>query len=280
MSLPHRINRGASRVRRVIEERWSPLRFRNLAYPVAVVLLLSMSGVLSAYLEYRNNWIAGWVGEALDRSNERRARTGAIWKHLDARAEVRDSLRTVEAPVAGGLPSAVADARFDLDRVPETGMPSFIAVWRTELSENASRETRELIGSVSDFKKGLSLLRMADLPDVRYRARIRRRIDALYRHAGESEWRAEADAMAIADSIRADVRERLTRGFIEQFRSDERQRLLEEYRSGLVSQILIQSGLGIYHGELVYVDPERGSVRFEVQPGVIEGLFGDKGGHP
>ena len=280
MSLPHCINRGVCRVRRVIEERWSPLRFRNLAYPVAVVLLLSMSGVLSAYLEYRNNWIAGWVGEVLDRNNERRARTGAIWKHLGARAEVRDSLRTVEAPVAGGLPRAVADARFDLDRVPETGMPSFIAVWRTGLLENASRETRELIGSVSDFKKGLSLLRMADLPDVRYRARIRRRIDALYRHAGESEWRAEADAIAIADSIRADVRERLERGFIEQFRSDERQRLVEEYQSGLVSQILIQSGLGNYHGELVYVDPERGSVRFEVQPGAIEGLFGDKGGHP
>ncbi len=280
MSLPHCINRGACRVWRVIEERWSALRFRNLAYPVAVALLLSLAGALSAYLEYRNNWIAGWVGDSLDRNNDRRARTGAIWKHLDARAEVRDSLRTAEAPVAGGLPSAVADARFDLDRVPEAGMPSFIAVWRTELSENASRETRELIGSVRAFKKGLSLLRMADLPDVRYRARIRRRIDALYRHAGESEWRAEADAMAIPDSIRADVRERLARGFIEQFRSDERQRLVEEYRSGLVSQILIQSGLGIYHGELVYVDPERGSVRFEVQPGAIGGLFGDKEGHP
>ena len=264
----------------VIEERWSPLRFRNLAYPVAVVLLLSMSGALAAYLEYRNNWIAGCVGEALDRNNQRRARTGAIWKHLDARAEVNDSLRTVEAPVAGGLPRAVADARFDLDRVPETGMPAFIAVWRTGLLENARRETRELIGSVSAFKKGLSLLRMASLPDVRYRARIRRQVDALYRHAGETEWRAEADSLTIADSIRTDVRERLARSFIEQFRSDERQRLLEAYRSGLVSQILIQSGLGIYHGEMVYVDPERASVGFEVKHGVIEGLFGDKGGHP
>ena len=280
MSVPHRINRGVFRVRRVIEERWSPLRFRNLAYPVAVVLLLSMSGALAAYLEYRNNWIAGCVGEALDRNNQRRARTGAIWKRLDARAEVNDSLRTVEAPVAGGLPRAVADARFDLDRVPETGMPAFIAVWRTGLLENARRETRELIGSVSAFKKGLSLLRMASLPDVRYRARIRRQVDALYRHAGETEWRAEADSLTIADSIRTDVRERLARSFIEQFRSDERQRLLEAYRSGLVSQILIQSGLGIYHGEMVYVDPERASVGFEVEHGVIEGLFGDKGGHP
>jgi hypothetical protein len=276
MNLPYRINRGACRIRRVIQERWSPLRFRNLAYSVGWVLLLSMSAMLSVYLEYRNNWIAGWVGEALDRNNERRARTGAIWKRLDARAAARDSFGTVEAPVAGGLPKAVADARFDMDRVPETGLPSFVAVWRTELSVNASRETRELIGSASAFNLGLSLLRKAGLPDVRYRARIRRRVDALYRHAGETEWRAEADSMAIADSIRADVRERLAGDFVEQFRSEERQRLMEEYKSGLVSQILIQSGLGIYHGELVYVDPERASVRFEVEPGGIAALFGDK----
>ena len=256
------------------------MRFGNTALPVAGVLFLATLGALLFYIEYRSNRIARWVGEALDKMNDRRARTGAIWKQLDARAEVSDSLRTVETPVAGGLPQAVAAARFDMNRVPESGLPTLVAIWRTELSEDARREPRELIGSVRAFKNGLSLLRMASLPDVRYRAPIRRRVDALYRHAGESEWRAEADSMAIADSILADVRERLARDFIDHFRSDERHRLLKAYRSGRVSQILIQSGLGIYHGEMVYVDPERASVRFEVEPGVIEGLFGDKGGHP
>ncbi len=233
-----------------------------------------------AFLEYRNNWIAGRVGEALDRTNDRRVRTGAIWNRLDARAEVRDSLRVVEAPSPAGIPRAVAAARFDVDRVPVSGLPSFIAVWRTHLAESANRETRELIGSVGAFDLGLSLLKLASLPEARYRARIRRRVDALYRHAGETQWRAEADALAIADSVRSDVRERLARDFVEQFRSEERQRLTEAYKSGLVSQILIQSGLGIYHGELVYVDPERASVRFDVAPGGIAALFGEREGRP
>ncbi|MCY3766300.1 MAG: hypothetical protein OXH06_12855 [Gemmatimonadetes bacterium] len=256
------------------------MRFRKLLYSAAGVVLLSAAGALLAFLEYRSNCIAIWVGEALDRNNARRAMSGALWKRLDARSQVRDSLRTVETPVAAGLPGAVTDARFDVDRVPESGMPSFIAVWRTERSGNQGRETRELLKSIHAFNLGLSVLQMAIFPEVRFRDRIRSRVNALYRHAGEAGLREEADSMVVADSIRADVRERLERVFVEQFRSDERNRLMDAFRSGRVSQILIQSGLGTYHGELVYVDPERAPVRFEVESGGMDELFGNAGGQP
>lgn len=276
MNLPHRIYRS----RRAVDREFSPLRIRNLLYPAAGAVLLSGAGALFAFLEYRTNCIAIRVGEALDRNNARRATSGALWKRLDARAQVRDSMQTVVTPAAAGLPDAVTEARFDVDRVPESGLPSFIAVWRTERSGNRGRETRELLKSVHAFNLGLSLLQMAILPDVRYRARIRSRVNALYRHAGETGQRDKADSMVVADSIRAAVRKRLERVFVEQFRSDERNRLMEAFRSGRVSQILIQSGLGAYHGELVYVDPERAPVRFEVDSGEMDERFGGGGGQP
>ena len=280
MHLPHRVHRGICRFRRAADREFSRLRFRKLLFPAAGAVLLSAAGAIFAFLEFRTNAIAIWMGEALDRNNERRATSGALWKRLDARAQVRDSLQTEVTPAAGGLPDAVTDARFDVDRVPESGLPTFIAVWRTERSGNRGPETRELLQSVNAFNLGLTLLRLAILPDVRYRARIRSRVDALYRHAGETAQRDEADSMVVADSIRADVRERLERAFVEQFRSDERNRLMEEFRSGRVSQILIQSGLGTYHGELVYVDPERAPVRFEVESAGMDERFGGAGGQP
>lgn len=280
MNLPHRIYRGICRFRRADDREFSRSIFRKLLYPAAGAVLLSAAGALFAILEYRTNCIATWLGQELDRNNARRAMSGALWKRLDARAQVRDALQTVVTSVAAGLPDAVTDARFDVDRVPESGLPSFIAVWRTERPGNEGRETRELLSSVHAFNLGLSLLRMAVLPDVRYRARIRSQVDALYRHAGETAQRDEADSMVVADSIRADVRERLERVFVEQFRSDERKRLMEEFRSGRVSQILIQSGLGTYHGELVFVDPERAPVRFEVESEGMDERFGGAGGQP
>ena len=281
MAFQHRIGPPGRRVRSLIEERWSTLRYRKVAYPVVGLLSISLLAVLAACLEYRNDWIAGWVGIALDRTNARRARTGGVWKQLDARAVVEDTLRTMDAPaVREGLPDAVAGARFELERVPETGMPSLIAVWRTELARGASRDTRELIGSVSAFNRGLSLLKLASLPEARYQTLAQQRVNALYRHAGGTEWRAQADSLKIADSIRADVRERLAGDIVEQLRSEQRNRLIGDYRSGRVSQILVQSGLGSYHGELAYVDPERTSVIFELHAGAIAELFGDGGGPP
>ena len=44
--------------------------------------------------------------------------------------------------------------------------------------------------------------------------------------------------------------------------------------------MLVQSGLGSYHGELAYVDPERTSVIFELHPAVIAELLGVGGGPP
>jgi hypothetical protein len=281
MAILHRIGPTGRRIRSLIERCWSPLRYRKAAYPVAGLLLISLFAVFAACLEYRNDWIAGWVGIALDRTNARRARTGAVWKRLDARAVVKDTLRTIDAAsVREALPDAVAGARFHLERVPETGMPSLIAVWRTELSTGASRDTRELIGSVGAFNQGLSLLKSAGLPEARYQILVQQRVDALYRHAGGTEWRARADSLEIADSIRADVRERLAGEIVEQLRSEERNRLIEDYRSGRVSQMLVQSGLGSYHGELAYVDPERTSVIFELHPAVIAELLGVGGGPP
>ncbi|MCE2438655.1 MAG: hypothetical protein J4F39_04420 [Candidatus Latescibacteria bacterium] len=280
MNLPRRIYRGICRARGAVDGGFSPLRFRKLLYPAAGAVVASMAVGFFAYLEYRTNCIAEWVGEALDRNNARRATSGAFWKRLDTWAQVRDSLQTVETPVVGVLPDALADARFDADRVPESGMPTLITVWRSQRSRDNGRETRELLKSVEAFNLGLSLLKLAVFPDVRFRDRIRSRVDALYRHAGDTERRGEADTVVVADSVRADVRERLERVFVEQFRSDERNRLMKEFRSGRVSQILIQSGLGTYHGELVYVDPERAPVRFDVEPGEMDVLFGGSGGLP
>ena len=280
MNFVHRTYRRIFGSRRAVDCESPPLKFRKMRNTAAGVVLLGTAGALFAFLEYRTNGIAIWVGEALDRNNARRAMSGALWTRLDARAQVRDSLKTLENPAVGGLPDAVADARFDVDRVPESGMPSFIAVWRTERSRNEGRETRELLKSVRAFSLGLSLLKVAVLPDVRFRDRIRSRVDALYRHAGETERHGDADTVNVADSIRADVRERLERVFVEQFRSDERNRLVQEFRTGRVSQILIQSGLGIYRGELVYVDPERAPVRFDVESGAMDALFDGSGGRP
>ncbi len=263
-------------------ERWISKRMlKAIVFLFASAVLLMVLGGSIAIFEYRTSWFAEQIGDVLADTNIRRRAVGSIWTQLRGRAEVQETLddgATFSLPESGdGLPAAVSVGRFRMDRVPEGGMPGFVAVWRTQVASGQQREMPEVVESLRIFRIGLALLEAAALPDVRYRGRVRQEIAALYQQVGdvgEVEAAAGDSVMAVpADSVRAAVVAELAREITDRVRREEQAALLEDYRVGRVGQILLQRGLGLYQGEVSYHDPETSRITFEIKPEQVARIF-------
>ncbi len=261
------------RVREKVERRISRRVLRAVASLFAVCVLLMVLGGTAATFEYRTNWIAKWVGNVLADTNTYRRAAGGVWAQLRARAEVQGTFEgeaAVFLPEGGeGLPEAVSGGRFEMERVPETGMPGFVAVWRTPVGSEAQRDVPELVESLRIFRAGLALLEAAAFPDVRYRGRVRQEVAALYRQVGGADEVTEV----YADSVKAAVAAELAREITDRLRREEQAVMRKGYRAGRVGQVLLQRGLGRYEGEISYHDPEIPGVSFEVAPEQIARIF-------
>lgn len=273
-------NRGRSlpgRLHKLLERRLEPQRVKVLGILIACAFLLAgVSGGL-AYVEYRTNLFAKWIGEALADTNAYRRRAGSLWQQLRARAQVREALdhtTPAEGVPDGALPAAVADGRFQVERVPVSGMPTFLAVWRTPVAGGTQRAMPEVVESMRTYRLGLALLQAARLPDVRYRAQVQERVRAVFREAGDFEWAGEDSATVPPDSVAATVREALAGEFTAQLREKEIAVLLRQYEAGEVGQVLVQRGVGVYHGTLSYQDPTVPEVSFELMPGQVAEILG------
>jgi hypothetical protein len=229
-----------------------------------------------SYVEYRTNLGAETLGNLLTKSNPLRHRAGSLWGRVAARQSVKQTLDTLEVPVKmSGLPGAVNGARFDIDRVPEEGTPAFLAIWRTALGHDGHRSMPEVTESVRIFNQGLALLSVLDLPDVRYVRGVEKQINALYRQTGEFEW-GEEDSLGteVADTVRSAVNTELARVYTDQLRVEEREQILVAYRSGEISQLVLQRGVGVYLGQITFVDSEAPPISFEVIPEMLGEVLG------
>ena len=248
-------------------------RKRQLLKPLGLLclagLLFTALGAGAAYYEYRTNRFAGWVGAVLADTNASRHTSGRVWKQLRSRAAVEAALGERAAPLpepGGGLPEAVSLGRFDLNRIPEAGPASYVAIWQTPV-DSEQRDLSEVIQSLRIFRQGLALLEAADLPDVRYRERVRQEIASLYRQTEGVDTALEEPVDALhPDALRAAVFEELARDITPRLEHAEREALTEAYRTGRIGQILLHRGLGVYHGEISYRDPDIPAITFHVDP--------------
>ncbi len=260
-------------VQEKVERRISKRVLKAVASLFTASLLLMVLGGTAATLEYRTNWIAKWVGNVLTDTNARRRTVGGVWVQLRARAEAQETFdggAAVSLPESReGLPEAVSAGRFEMERVPETGMPGFVAVWRTPIGSGEQRDMPELVESLRIFRAGLALLEAAALPDVRYRGRVQQEVAALYRQVGG----VDEVVQVAADSVVAAVAAELAREITDRLRREEQAVVLKDYRAGRVGQILLQRGLGRYEGEVSYHDPETPGVSFEIAPEQVARIF-------
>ena len=255
---------------------------------------MTLAGGALVLLEIQTHVPAAWLGEILNEANAYRQRKGGPWASLRASGKVQAVLGgPTEERLAGqgGLPEPVAVARFELERVPGVGLPTFIAVWRTGLSADHQqhRTTPEVVQSLNVFRKGHALLELARLPDTRYRAQVQQQVRDLYRQVGTPEWAdtlevgrpefpgavtlADSTPVISPDTVRAAVESELAEEFLAALKKEEQERLLSAFDSGEISQIVIQRGMGTYQGEAIFVDPRRAPVGFEVPADAVADLF-------
>lgn len=251
---------------------------KRLAISALGVFLLSTTGIALAYYEYHTNTLAAWMGNVLADTNLKRQTTGTIWQHLQSREKVLktlDQTSTNEVPeIPTGLPEAVARSRFELRRAPETGLPGYWALWNTRLTpqERENRPVHDVISSLHRYRLGLPLLKAIDLPDTRYRARVKQELDHLYQQAGDLTLEpTEDDTLAwfSPDSLKAAVYETLNQDMLHQFEKEEQAALIQDFQAGLIHQILLHRGLGSYRGELTFHDPQRPTITFRLSPKLL-----------
>ncbi len=227
------------------------------------------------YAEHRVGLGARMIGRVLAATNGLRQPAGEVWEQVQGHTAVKDSLAEIHPaslPASQGIPSAVARARFEIDEVPGEHLPGFLAVWRTPLSEADAQMRRppELVESIRAYRVAVSLLEVASIPASNYAVRAQEQLDALYRSAGgrnviES---VEGDSLSgtPVNSIRVSVAPILVQEYTRGMQEEDRARLLEELREGLIAQIIVMPALGIYSGEVEYHDATVPSVSLEITP--------------
>ena len=273
-----------------------------------VVLMIGL-GAGAGYYEYRTNQVAEWVGALLDRTNARRRPVGRVWQRLRAQAEVQETLDGTEVgwtdlPASGSaLPPAVSTGRFEMRRIPDAGMPGYVAIWRTPVpaADQGRRRTPEVVESFRVYQQGLRLLETAVMPEARYRNRARDEVARLYRQLGEGDGEGVVDggdngeampggrghsgagdstaalppgmlmttfgdtvAAMHPDSLREAVFSELTREVAGRLQREAHARLLADFQVGRVAQMALYRGLGRYQGEATFDDAKTPTVAFEV----------------
>ena len=220
----------------------------------------------AGYYEYRTNRFAEWIGSRLMDSNPSRPATGRIWQDLRTQAAMREALDHEPAePVSlpgQKLPDAVAAGRFEAERIPVEGLPGFVAIWRTPIppGREASRGAPDVVESLRIYRQAHALLEAAAIPEVRYRTRVQREIESLYRQLG----RADSADLSNPDSTWEAVSDELAHTITERLRREERERLVLDLEAGRVSHILLNRGLGVYQAEVFHHDPDVPAVAFQV----------------
>ena len=237
--------------------------------PVAAVLILFVlfcAGV--AWSEYQTYWFARQLGAYLLSTNALRPQTGAVWQRIHAQEQTQQSMdETDPLPVPqSGLPVAVARNRFECSRVPETGEPNYVAIYKTPLpgGDPNAQPLGEVIASLRAYRQGLGIVKALHLPDVHFHARVRNRFDHLYA--------TSADSLSASDpnSLKAAVFAELATDLISDLRQREQAELIDAYQNGRITQILLFRDLGHFRGEL-YREEGSAPIAFEIDaPAVAE----------
>ena len=252
-------------------------RVQSLRPWVATLILLALLGVGIAWSEYHTNWFARRLGAFLLSTNALRPQSGALWKDIQAQARTRQAIDTTDPlPIPrAGLPSPVARNRFEGSRVPETGVPSYVAIYKTPLPDVDlnTRPIGDVIASLRAYRQGLAIVKALYLPDVHFHAQVRKQIDHLYAQVGDIET-AAPDSLGVhnPDSLKATVFSELATAVIPDLRQREKDALIHAYQNGQIAQIFLYRDLGHFRGE-IYREESQIPVIFEIETSAVSEIL-------
>ena len=249
-------------------------RIRPLLPYAAALFLLTLLGVGAAWSDYHTNWFARRLGALLLKSNFLRPQTGTLWKQILAQSQTQQNINATDPlPIPQtGLPDPVINHRFESSRVPETGAPGYVAIWKTPLN-NPNPSTRPLgdvITSLRIYRQGLAIVKALHLPDVHFHGQIRNRVNDLYSQLGDiqtivPDTTTQTDSLGILDpdSLKPAVFTELAANIIPDLRRSEQAIIIDQYQTGQITQIFLHRDLGRFRGEL-HRDPKPTPITFEV----------------
>ena len=242
--------------------------------PLMVTLaLIALLGAGVAWSEYQTNWFARRLGAFLLSINALRPESGALWQDIQAQAQTQQAIDASDPlPVQrAGLPDAVTHSRFEGSRVPESGVPSYVAIYKIPLPgvDLNTRPLGDVIASLRVYRQGLAIVKALYLPDVHFQAEVRKQIDHLYAEVGDIEAVAP-DTLGVTDpdSLKADVFLEFATAIIPDLRLREKKALIEAYENGQIAQIFLYRDLGRFRGEL-FREGSQVPVVFEIEASAV-----------
>ena len=253
---------------------------RRVTYlrPLMVTLILiALIGAGVAWSEYQTNWFARRLGAFLLSVNASRPQSGALWQDIQAQARTQQAIDAADPlPVQrAGLPEAVTNSRFEGSRVPESGVPSYVAIYKIPLPgvDLNTRPLGDVIASLRVYRQGLAIVKVLHLPDVHFHAAVRKQIDYLYAQVGDIEAVApDSLGMVNPASLKAAVFSELATTVIPDLRLREKEALIEAYQNGEIAQILLYRDLGRFRGEL-FREGSQVPVVFEIEAGAVSEIL-------
>ena len=248
-------------------------RVRYLRSLMVTLVLIALLGAGVAWSEYQTNWFARRLGAFLLSINALRPESGALWKDIQAQARTQQAIDASDPlPVPrAGLPDAVTSSRFEGSRVPESGVPGYVAIYKIPLPgiDLNTRPLGDVIASLRVYRQGLAIVKALYLPDVHFHAEVRKQIDYLYAQVGDIEAVAP-DTLGVTDpdSLKAAVFSELATAVIPDLRLREKKALIEAYENGQIAQIFLYRDLGRFRGEL-FREGSQVPVVFEIEAGAV-----------
>ena len=210
-------------------------------------------GVALVVIEFQTNRVAERVGDYLVRTNATRNTTGSVWSRLTSENLARDVIRIDDLPpTTEGLPDAVSRGTYTLERIPTSGLPTFLAIDYRPVDPGIARSTRVLIDAHRVFSIGRRLLSDARLQVSVSETNIAQEVDRTIEQAGGLS--ASTEDQEPVDSLRADIVRTVSEVIREQRRQAESNRVRTAYSAGHVNQIFLNQVVGGYRGELFEED--------------------------
>ena len=258
-------------------------RLQKAALLTATLALLALAAAGIAWGEYRTNWVAQRLGALLLTTNSMRPQTGALWNQILAQSQTQQTINNADPlPTSqAGMPKPVVNNRFESTRVPETGPPSYVAIYKTPLpnSDLNTRPLGDVIASLRIYRQGLAIINALHLPNANFHAQIREQVENLYADLGDLQHLApdttdQLDTLAIGvldpDSLKTAVFSELATELIPNLRQREKSALINDYKKGNITQIFLHRDLGRFQGELHH---ENGTIAFEINANTVSQIM-------
>ncbi len=247
------------------------------AVSVCICILIAVG-----YTEYRTNYGARLLGSYLADINITRPSTGRLWELISSEQQARIVLpdsAAVPPRLPSDLPPLVQSFRLSTDRIPEDGLPGYLAILVEPIPEDrrGAADAPRLIEGSHLHRLGRTIIARATFDPTPFVPEVKRAAAALGKSIDLTESDAThrstvADTASSRDSIRALSDDVISTSVVETFTAV----LLEErlarfsltltahWDKGRIHQLFINRALGDYQGEIYYASSNSPSVNFRI----------------